>query len=107
MNDLEDLIARKKLEIDYKRRHLKDEWRTDKRNLNKSLTRDLSVLGGLALGYYLMPRKLGRIILKTWTVYTSIKQIAGFFGVSKPTPKRSAPRKARKTKRVRKKVTKA
>lgn len=79
MSNLKSKIEHKKTEIDLKRRNLKDNWRKGKRRFGKSLTYDISLLGGLALGYLIMPKRLGRLLIRGWSLYTTVSQLSNLF----------------------------
>lgn len=79
MSKLKSQIHRKKTEIDLKRRRLKENWHSGKRNFGRSKTFDLSLLGGIALGYFIMPRRLGKFLIRAWSLYTTVSQLSSLF----------------------------
>lgn len=78
MSDLKKQIEHKKHEINRKRKDLKSNWKKGKRKFSKSLSFDASLLGGLLLGYFIIPRRFFKIVMKAWSIYSSVRRVSEF-----------------------------
>ncbi|MBA2654738.1 MAG: hypothetical protein H0U71_06695 [Gammaproteobacteria bacterium] len=76
MKQLHQKIEARKDEIELKKQHLGQDYRSAKRRLTSSRMK-LSTIGGLVLGFLLLPKKFKLIkgALKAYTMAATVKQM--------------------------------